>query len=154
MKFKDIGSALNYISSQIDASLLDNVQKAVKKTEVKFLNSVVYASYAPVMYGRRGSAGGLADENNMIGALSGKNTLSVKNQTPSSPSVITGGVSTDLAQWVISGSVKDIWHYGKRYSYPWTGTRDFITPAIAELRGGIAEQRLRTGLKSRGLKIK
>lgn len=154
MKFKDIESALAYASSQIDATLLDNVQKAAKKAEIKNINSIVYGSYSPVMYGRRGAGGGLGSEDNIQGSISGKNTLSIINKTPSSPSVVNGSVSDNLAQWVVSGVVKDIFHYGRRFDYPWTGARDFITPTIADLSGGIVEQRMRTGLRSRGLKLK
>lgn len=153
-KFKDIASALNYISGQIDKTLLTEVQKTVKQTEIKHINSVVYSSYSPVMYTRRMSGGGLSDESNMVGTLVGKNTLSVKNETPSSPSVVHGGVSNHLAQWVVSGMVKDIFHGQRRFDYPWTSERDFITPTVSELNGGLVEQKLRSGLRARGLQVK
>ena len=148
-KVKDTAAALAHIESQIVNVLMNEVKNLVVEEMDRQIDLTVYSSYDPVMYKRRMENGGLGDQKNIVGTLVDNNTLRVKNETPSSPSVVDGSAQ-NLDAIVVHGAPNIF----NNRDYPWMHERDFVQATKEALADGSLAQAVAAGLRRRGLKTR
>lgn len=172
------------LSETIKKILLQSLQdedsftaEEIKLTESKMVESVVYNSYKPVVYSRRGEKGGLADTDNMKHSVrqeKNKVVLNVVNLTPQNnkfynvkddkyyqASNVTLKKDGDLARLVEGGHNNN----GLKYTFlkygdngveaPYMEPRPFQQQTIKELQSnGRHVEGLAKDLEKRGIKTK
>ena len=153
------------LKKQLNATLQDDVVKAVKETEQEHVYSDVYAVYQyhqipdilkwPKIYERRGEHGGLADEKNMI-VEAGDLRVSVDNKTEFNERYGTAQSGNELEYLVEDGNFSHGYQYlyqeadGSRgYFRP---PRPFIHNTAEELRKGKLREAMINGLAKRGIR--
>lgn len=157
--YKNMSQALEYIQKAINKSLQNEVKDAVAKTMDEKIDEVVYSSYSPTMYDRRGELGNI---DNIVGEVVSNGVLEVKNIAQPSPSVLGGqydqavrygvyGEDMSLTDWVVNGKVPNIFNGN---DYPWMHERDFIEATREELKkSAIIESALAKGLRKYNLTL-
>lgn len=155
---KSLGSLFGDIKKKIDNALGNEVAEIVKEMEQQSTIYEVYAMYTPVMYGRRGDAGGLGSMDNMVSQVSG-GTLTVTNETPFSQNPESGNYGNNLDELVEYGDGGG----GHNYEYTRTGLSLYKAPrpfiqktkeTLAEGGGAIPKTALEIGLERQGLTVK
>lgn len=146
---KKLNKQLEYIVSDV---LKDEVADATIETMQDAIVEVVYESYLPKDYRRRGIRGGLISDDNIIGEVVGT-TLTVENVAPFSQSPPSQNTGEGLAGLTEYGEGWNGHHYdfpvnGKAYMKP----RPFIQHTRDTLSNSdILENAMEKGLKKRGL---
>lgn len=145
------------LKRRLNATLQDDVVKAVKETEQKHVQRDVYAAYKPKYYQRRMSSGGLIDEQNMV-VETGDLEVSIDNQTSFNngydwnpgfrPPPNNGNELEVLVEYGDGGG-------GYIYNYPsdpaFTSPRPFIHNTVDELKNGKLRESVVSGLAKRGV---
>lgn len=148
-KVGNMNELRDLINSKINEVLQNEVKELVKNTVSESINEVVYSSYSPTKYNRRGTSGGLADENNVHSELTGEGELTTNISATSNNSVVDGSTSGDLAKWIVYGNVPNIFN---DKSYPWMYPRDFVQDTVDKLNDGRLAKTFKSALVSRGIK--
>jgi len=132
------------IQEKIDSSLKNEVAEHAKDEIQSSLSEVVYSSYEPKVYERRGySGGGLGDQDTMNSKLVKSGELEV---VPNALPKTGGGLDNDysLAYNIVHG-------YGSK-NQPWNKPRDFVENARENLRNdGSLREVMVDALRKRGL---
>lgn len=128
--FNSIQDVKAYIQTALNDTLQHEVADTATDAMEHAVSKTVYESYTPLKYQRR-DVGGLGSPESVETTLEGDNVLFVTNTAKSSPSVIDGSVSDKLAEWVVYGSVPNI--FNSNGNYPWMHPRDFISTAVDDL---------------------
>ncbi len=150
-EFRSLDAAMKEIEKKVNKALQTDVADVVKSAMSNAVELEVYDSYTPKKYIRRHA---LSDTANMQSTMLSPLALAVTNNTPSSPSVITGEVhgGTELSRWVVTGVVPNIFN---SMDYPWNYKRDFIQETVNILDSYKDHiDALRKSLISQGLNVK
>lgn len=120
-----------FIKKQVKKSLENEVAEVVKDEIQSSLSEVVYGSYIPKEYKRRGyTDSGLGDKSTMTVKLVGDDTIKVTPDAERNTNYDFAGVGYDtsksLAENIVGG-------YGNR-DYIWNQPRDFIEEAKNNLK--------------------
>lgn len=147
------------ILPKIDDALSREVAEAVEQEESQTIRELVYGTYTPKLYRRRGDIDGLADPYNIESSVK-SGTLTVRNMTEPNPSgamdnsrVTTGKYLDRLIEYGHGSS-------GGFYDFPTVGAnfmkpRPFTAKTIEHLRENKAHvDALQDGLKRQGIKTK
>lgn len=138
------------MQDQINETLKDEVFEEVRDTIQKHVNRDVYDAYSPTQYNRRGSSGGLIDENNIVGEIISDGMLFTKNIAEANTPFKGHSYSTDddtmFGRWINDGLVYNF----NGSTDPWTEARPFIDNAREELAKNEGHYKaLKRGLKKR-----
>ena len=158
-KFRTIAEALAYanreIRPQVNEALENEVFDAATGTYVQAAETVVYDTYEPKMYERRGEYDGLADPYNvvMVGGKASDGKIIIRNVTKPNPravnaeSVTTGKNLSALIEYGhgYKGNVYDFPRRGREYMK----SRPFTHEARERLAAGVYRSVLKAGLKAR-----
>ena len=150
--FTSVKELKAYVQNAINDTLEHEVAEVATEALLYNIDKVVY-DYTPVMYQRRES-GGLGSEESVKTALVGNGTLEVESSAESSPSVVHGGVSDELASWIINGDVPNIFN-DRGDTYPWNYPRDYISETVEDPdTTRMIKDAINAGLKRHGISIK
>lgn len=148
-QFNSVAELEAYIKAAINDTLQNEVADTATEAMIHNINEVVY-DYTPAMYKRRGS-GGLGSPESINTTLIGDGVLEVEDVAESSPSVVDGSVSNQLASWIINGDVPNI--FNGNDGYPWMYPRDFVAATAEDsyfhrmLKDAVVHGMSRNGLK-------
>lgn len=122
-----MAAAQQKCAEALTTTVADVVKDEIRNTE----QDLVYGSYSPVVYDRRGSLG----ENFNVELIS-PDTVQVydvaePNVSLSNPQVAYSGESGQFAQWINDGDVPNIFNDN---DYVWMGARPFYETATANLK--------------------
>lgn len=143
------------LQKKVNATLEDNVFKAVKEVYLEHIESDVYDKYTPKIYERRHQSGGLADEHNITGKMV-EGTLEVMNIGMPNDSLFgkefNSSYLTQFASWIENGDAGKV--FGGDFSgEPWANPRPFTENTIKDLKQNKQHiKAFKEGLKSRGIK--
>lgn len=157
-EFKSLDKLKAYLQGKINDVLLNQTGEYIKELELTYIDELVYNSYTPSMYNRRGDKGGLKDPDNINIDLKSDGVLVVSNNTPFSQEPVSANRGNELIGLIEygSGGYKD-------YAYEYinkTGDSSYAKPrpVIAEtinyLRDGDLANDIQKGLKRLGLNVK
>lgn len=164
MAFQSMDDLCDYLQSEIDSALIDNVAESVRSQMLEHIQTDVYSVYEPEIYLRRYENGGLSDSRNITPSLVSKGVLEVENKTPfnTDPECsIDPSYHTDNYGYGLAGLIE--YGYGwseAHYDYPRKGRsylkkRPFIANTRADLKTNKQHiQALKDGLKTRGIRFK
>lgn len=158
-EFNNVGQLQDYLMSQINDAMGNEVLEAVKEVEIETIGKVVYDVFTPVWYKRRYDDGGIADPNNIVGTITrGNNSceMFVQNITPAKMyNESNGGKPYSDSPSANSGYVAGIVESGSGYEYsPHPGARPFTKKTIMKLkREKQCKSSLAAGLSARGIEV-
>lgn len=110
---------------------MQNVEEAIIEQEQESIERVVYETYEPKYYVRRGFHGGLIDKNNIFGKINdgwsngGYTELTVYNNTPPNPNYYHGSLTSQFIDKAVE--------YGQEYDFYNPGARSFTKDVIEQL---------------------
>lgn len=143
-----------YLQHIIDDVLLTDVAEEIKHVESGSIQNVVYDSYVPSTYIRRGYSGGVIDSRNMVATLKREGVLEVHNITPANPQFY-GTTNKYLPGLIENGDG----YLGYVYDHPCRGapfmkSRPFTNETLKRLRKNrVHIKTLSAGLRKRGIRI-
>ena len=84
-RYQSLRSLLNDIKKDVEKGLEVSVGKRVVEIEVEHIKKDVYDAYSPNTYDRRGTDGGLLDEDNILITKVDHKTIVISNETYFNP---------------------------------------------------------------------
>ena len=166
-KFKSMKEANEYIMSQINDTLANEVFKVVQKAELKAIEDKVYSTYNPSTYIRRGADSGLSDPKNIVMENTPSDgTLVVVNITPANAnrssyrtnerkfkSIVKNAARKDLSEQVEYGH-NNPWQYDFPSDGEYMKPRPFTDTTVKNLDSSKAHiEALKKELKQRGIQV-
>ncbi len=158
-EFRSLKDLENYLQDKIDSALLVEVAAGIKEVEQTAIQDIVYNTYDPFVYSRRGTHGGLADKDNMTESLVASGELWIENYTPFNEGYDTLNHGFGLDELVEYGDYSSGFYYDYPYStyqeptflYP----RPFTQETIDRLNKSKEHlDQLWAGLRRRGIHAK
>ena len=141
--YSSLSALLKAAQSAAKATLQNEVAELVKQEIHNAEQDLVYGSYSPVVYARRGSLG-----NGFTIQPTGPYSIRIWDNAPSNYSVFGSAPAAPgyFAQWINDGNVPNVFN---SKTYPWTGPRPFYNQAVANLAGSRLKAVAINGIKSR-----
>lgn len=128
--YSSLSTLLSAAVSAANDVLANEVAEIVKQEIATQEQRLVYGSYSPVLYVRRGSLG-----SSFQVEPTGINSVRIYDIAPPNYSVFGsgyGGPPGMFAQWINDGNVPNVFN---DKSYPWMGARPFYDATIGALQG-------------------
>lgn len=142
---------LSQLQFDINNALIGDVADGAKETMQNVIDDVVYKSYNPTVYSRRGDNGGLSDKRNMI-VSAVPNGILLTNETPVNYAYGVSHFAGDKSLSDIICEGRDNYMYGDE-SYAYYEPRDFMAETQNRLDDGDAEKLVMDALIKKGYKF-
>ena len=157
-EFRDLKSLKKYIQDQINDCLVNEIAEDIRDQELTLIDSMVYDSYSPSMYERRGEEkGGLKYPGNIKARLESDGILIVENKTPFSQMPTSQNQGDELIGLIEygSGGYKNYRYeyYQKNGDSPYAKPRPVISETRDAIKDIVADD-ICDALINRGLKVK
>ncbi len=142
--FTSLNELQLHLNTKIWEAMNGSVAQYIKDTLSESAQNVVYDSYSPVRYHRRGELKRQGNYYTEWEQFGNGGELYVAPIVESSPSVIHHGVSNELVRWVSEGAVPNIFN---DLSYPWMGARNFVDDAKDVIKSsGVVQNKLKKAI--------